>query len=352
MSNEDPSAETGSRRCERCRRTTGVYGSLCLDCADALVAELRAKVTARREAAGRHRPRGYAPWNPQPKTRALLRNVREIIGEYSEHLPLTVRQIFYRLVGVYGYDKTELAYNRLAEALVRARRARLIPFHYLRDDGVGVISHEAFDSVESFFDDVGRRAKLYRRDKQAGQPVYVELWTEAAGMQPQLARVANDYSVPVYSAGGFASLTAVSAIVSRARSRDVPTVILHVGDYDPSGESIFGAMADDAAAFLADDAMRLPGVHYLDAERVALTAEQVAQYDLPTAPPKATDSRSKRWEGETCQAEALPPDRLAAVVREAVESRLDVNVLREHRDAEAADRTAILRSLPRPAEDD
>ena len=39
----------------------------------------------------------------------LLEQVRSILAEYADYLPLTVRQVFYRLVGVHGYDKTEQA---------------------------------------------------------------------------------------------------------------------------------------------------------------------------------------------------------------------------------------------------
>lgn len=48
--------------------------------------------------------------------------------------------------------------------------------------------------------------------------------------------------------------------------------------------------------------------------RVAVTAEQVVTYNLPTAPPKTTDRRSFSGTAAT-QAEALPPDILAAIVR-------------------------------------
>src|SRR4051812_35009559 len=82
------------------------------------------------------------------------------------------------------------------------------------------------------------------------QPVYIELWCEAAGMVPQMERVANRYSIPVYSTGGFSSVTVTSEIADRALARDKPTVFLHVGDFDPSGESIFDAMTRDARAFL------------------------------------------------------------------------------------------------------
>jgi hypothetical protein len=48
----------------------------------------------------------------------------DAVDEYEAQLPLTVRQIFYRLVGDHGYEKTERAYSRLTEHLVRACRAR------------------------------------------------------------------------------------------------------------------------------------------------------------------------------------------------------------------------------------
>src|SRR6476659_7723521 len=81
------------------------------------------------------RVRGLAPWQPQRKTRILLGSVQTVLDEYLEYLPLTVRQVFYRLVGAHGYDKTEKAYANLCEHLNRARRASLIPFETIRDDG-------------------------------------------------------------------------------------------------------------------------------------------------------------------------------------------------------------------------
>src|SRR5437870_1547647 len=171
---------------------------------------------------GRSRPRGYASWRPRAKTEVLLGQVLAVLDEYEDYLPLTVRQIFYRLVASYGYEKTELAYNRLAEHLVRARRARLIPFGAIRDDGVVSYSSPWHDGVEEFWNDTGRRIRDYRRDRQAGQRLRIELWCEAAGMAPQLARVADDYSVPVFSSGGFASLTAIRLIADRALERSCP----------------------------------------------------------------------------------------------------------------------------------
>jgi hypothetical protein len=53
--------------------------------------------------------------------------------EHADSLPLTLRQIFYRLVGVNGHAKTEQAYQRLGEHVNRARRSGLIPFPAITD---------------------------------------------------------------------------------------------------------------------------------------------------------------------------------------------------------------------------
>lgn len=299
--------------------------------------------TAGRENCHR-RPRGYADWRPQRKTRIVLDQVSAVLEEYAEYLPLTVRQIFYRLVGAYGYDKTELAYARLCEYLNRARRARLIDFDDIRDDGVVTSARRWFEDETHFWDDTAERIRCYERDKQSGQHHRIELWCEAQGMMPQLTRVAWPCSVPVYSCGGFASLSAVREIVKRAERLAVPTVFLHVGDYDPSGESIFTAMTEDAAAFLAED--RILATSQFVPRRVALTAAQVETYRLPTAPPKATDSRTARWAGETCQLEALPPDVLAAIVENAIREWVDLNVYAEHVERERRERVQMLRALP------
>lgn len=287
------------------------------------------------------RPKGYAAWNPQQKTRDLLDQVNEVLVEYREHLPLTLRQIFYRLVGRFGYEKTEAAYERLGNKLVRARRACLIPFDAIRDDGLRSEDHLKYGGPADFWDSVAYWGRSYRRDRQADQPVRIELWCEAEGMVQQLAQVAGRYSVPVFTASGFNTLPGVRAIVDRALEQTVPTVVLHVGDHDPSGESIFEAMTEDATAFLERD--RQTDEVYLEPVRVALTAEQVERYQLPTAPAKQSDSRSRRWKGETCQLEALAPDEIGRLVETAIRDHLDLDLLDQQIRQEAEDRETILR---------
>jgi hypothetical protein len=291
-----------------------------------------------------HRVRGLASWNPQTKTRTLLDQIKAILEEYAEHLPLTCRQILYRLVGAYLYEKTEAAYDRLLETINRARRSGIIPFDAIRDDGAVENAPSGFSGLPGFFDSVRRAAEDYTRNRMEGQPVATEVWLEAGGMVPQAVRVAHHYGVAVYSSGGFDSTTVKYDAAQRFLAREKPTVVLHAGDFDPSGLSIFDSAAADISQMVAD----LAGVDQVGGlvtfKRIIVTPEQIEKYGLPEAPPKATDRRGN-WIGGTVQAEALAPDDLALELRQAIEAVVNLDVLTETLKTEAAERRRLLKRL-------
>lgn len=299
------------------------------------------------------RPKGYIDWFPRDEyTQAVLEAVRQILNEYRSYGPMTVRQIFYRLVGNYNYEKTELAYKRLCNLLVKARRAQLISFYDIRDSGTESAGGGGWDSKASFWSSVRYTANRYRLDQQRNQPYQIELWCEAAGMVPMLAGMLNEWSVPVYSTGGFSSLTVVKEVADRIASEDRPTIFLHVGDHDPSGESIFESMSEDIRCFIeADHGNEVYVEHTNDYEelfqprRIAVTPAQIREYDLDSAPPKRSDSRSSTWVGSTTQAEALSPVQLEEIVQGAVLRYIDEEILDETREQEQLDKADIDQTL-------
>lgn len=137
----------------------------------------------------RTRVRGFAPWAPRGTTLELLEQVRGVLDEYEDYLPLTIRQIFYRLVGAHNYEKTEHA--RLCEHLNRARRARIIPMMSIRDDGGNNSAPDSWDSVEQFMRTIRAMAADFTLDHSAGQKTRLVVDCEAVGMVPQLERVAH-----------------------------------------------------------------------------------------------------------------------------------------------------------------
>jgi hypothetical protein len=303
--------------------------------------------------APRKRVKGYAPWKPERESLALLMQVNEILHELRPYLPLTARQVFYRLVGAYGYPKDENAYERLCEKLNRGRRTGLINFDDLRDDGAATISSDHYSSVEDFYGRVRRLGSRYERDKLTRQNFNIRVYCEAAGMMPQLARVCRPYSVPVYSCSGFDSLTAkyelAQACAAAFTYKGRETIILHLGDFDPSGVSIYDSMKEDVLAFLSEDVPHMDPDDVAWFDRVALAPHQVDCYDLTTYPPKPSDKRSRAWIEQglrTCQLEALPPDVLAELLSRDIEAYLNEKILSEDREAEEQERRQIARALP------
>ena len=298
---------------------------------------------------------GYQPWTPDRTTEQILAQVNAVLEEYAAHLPLTIRQIFYRLVGAHGYPKLEKDYKPLCVYLKKARRARMIAMTAIRDDYTRLAPY-THAGVEDFLTQTRLAAEQMLLDRSLGQAKRVVVMCEAAGMAPQLERVAAPFGIPVYSSSGFDSLTVKFGFAKEFAESDRPVEVLHIGDYDPSGQTIFNSLEADVTSFVAqfaDDAQHDDDEVYATNDevqftRLAVTPAQIRQYRLPTAPPKATDVRGAFTDNRTCQAEALPPNTLAEILLAAITdpSRFDrqtyEQVLREEQSA----RKALLKVLP------
>jgi hypothetical protein len=200
--------------------------------------------------------------------------------------------------------------------LNKARRAQLIPWSAIRDDGFVSYGTPFYDGPDHLFSTFRHQAERMRLDRQRDQPRRLYVACEAAGMAPQLARVADPYGIAVLASGGFDSLTDKHRLGEEWARAGQPVSVLHIGDYDPSGLAIFDAFAEDIGAF----AEAYGGdVRF---ERIAVTPDQARVYNLPSAPPKPRDRRGFESD-ETWQAEALDPHDLALTLTDAIESRFD-----------------------------
>lgn len=270
---------------------------------------------------GRTRVRGFAPWHPSEQSLRLVEQVKAVLEEYTKQLPITIQQIYYRLVGVHGFAKDANARDRLGEVINRARRARLIPMEVIRDDGGKQSYPPSWRDELHFWDTVRGHAENFQLDRSQGQPVRLMVLCEAAGMVPQLARVTHGYGIPSLSSGGFDSTTDKHDFAHDIAEDGRPTEMLHIGDHDPSGAHMFIALMEDIEAFATD----LGGSIVFT--RLAVTPEQITDLALETQIKKPSDNRAFGT-ARTCQAEAIAPDILARIVREAIEGRIDHKALR------------------------
>jgi hypothetical protein len=288
------------------------------------------------------RVRGFAAWQPHAKSRTLLDAVNAILAEYAAYLPLTNRQLFYRLVAAHGYEKSERAYKRLCELLNRARRGGMVDFAAIRDDGITRRAPHCWDDPSELIATFISEAEGFRLDRQFGQPCRLMFAIEATGMVPLVEGIAGAYGITVLSCGGFDSTTAkhdLAQILARLPAAEV----LHIGDHDPSGVHVFSSIAEDVVAFTGRLGANAAPVF----TRLAVTPEQIATLGLPTAPPKESDRRA--FEGETTQVEAIPPDALVEIITDAITDRIDQAaydaVLAEENSAKAQFRRSLIPAL-------
>jgi hypothetical protein len=118
---------------------------------------------------------GYTAWAPQTSTLRLMEQVGAVIDTYIAHLPLTVRQIYYRLIASYDYPKTKAFAVSLSAKLTMARRAlwqvsnpalpggsRLL-FDAIRDDKVTTAEAFFYRGTDDFFARVWHRIRKRER---------------------------------------------------------------------------------------------------------------------------------------------------------------------------------------------
>lgn len=259
-------------------------------------------------------------WGP------IVERAAVIVGSYDTGV--TLRQLFYRLVAAEVLPNTQVAYRHLSRFSAEARRAGQFPD--LIDRGRRIHREVTFSGVEaarSFLYDI------YRRDRTENQDVSIYLGVEKAGIVEQLQMwFGDDLGIPVLSLGGYSSQSYVDAVVRDVARQDREAVLVYAGDFDASGEDIDRDFLQRTDCF--DKVVR-----------VALSASQVDEYQLPPQPGKAMDPRAKAFterHGLLVQVEldALPPDDLRRLYQAAINEFWDTSqyeAVLVHEDSERAE---------------
>jgi len=242
----------------------------------------------------------------------ILQASKNIIAE--EDGKITIRHLFYRLVGERFLEKNEHEYKKLGSYLMGWRRAGLIPWSAFADNTRWYYGTIVFSSMEAALQNT---RDTYRRNLWESQNTFVEIWAEKDAIASILLEEAGGFGVRVFPLRGFASGSALHNAADSFKAQIKAGKEVHVyyfGDYDPSGLEI------DRSAIrnLRED--HGVDVHF---ERVTVTFDHVKQYDLPTRPPKKNDSRTAKFMGEAVEIDAMPMDVLRQMVRECITRHID-----------------------------
>ena len=245
--------------------------------------------------------------------------------------PMTVRQVYYQLVSQGVIDKTEAEYKgTVCRLLVQMRKANLIPFDWIADNTRWMRKPNTYGSLGEMLQitrDTCRRALWSNQD------AYVEVWLEKDALAGVVMEETEPWDVPLMVTRGYPSLSFLHSAAEAIAAQEKPTYLYYLGDHDPSGVDIPRKVEAGVREYA-------PNVD-LHFERIAVTPEQISEFNLPTRPTKKSDSRSKRLAGESVEVDAIPAGVLRTIVNQKITAHIDDGALNVVTTAEESEREIL-----------
>lgn len=252
----------------------------------------------------------------------VIKQANKIIEEYqAAGYTLTLRQLHYQFVARDLYDNTQQNYKRLGNILDAARKAGLIDWDAIKDRTRFMRRVNVWNKPEEIVEGAVEQFKLdpWKRQPQKRR---IEVWIEKDALVGVIQPVCDRFRLPYFSCRGYGSSSELYSAGKRlAMYADAgyETLVLHLGDHDPSGVQ----MSEDNQARLDLFARK-----DIELRRIALTMDQIRQYNPPPNFAKQTDSRT-RWYIEqfgtedAWELDALSPDVVDALITSHVDPLID-----------------------------
>lgn len=239
------------------------------------------------------------------KTMQLLEAVNRLLDEYEG--PVTLRQLFYRLVALQVIENKLKAYKSFGKHLVNGRREGIVDADRIVDRTRALWQLPTWTDLDEFLDAVRRS---YRREKWSRQDYHVEVWCEKDAVAGVFEPITDEFEVALYPCRGYDSYSALREAGGRIRGTGKPAVILYFGDFDPSGEDIPRSFQKRLLEDFGTE---------VDLRVIALTAEQIGEYDLPWNAVKLNDTRApaflEKYGNIAVELDALDPRVLKDLLR-------------------------------------
>ena len=273
------------------------------------------------------------------RTQADMEKLRqELYGIAQESNPTTARFTFYRASALQIVPKTTAGYRAVQRELALMRERGDLPFSWIADNTRWQRKPETHNDLESF---LAESARLYRRDLWNHSDVYVEIWCESDSVAGVLTPVTYEFDVPLMVVRGYSSMTFAHNAAKHIERDGRPAFLYYFGDHDPSGLDIERSLKESLGRYAPEAEINL--------SRVAVTAEDIMELDLPGSIKKATDTRSRNFIGKAVEIESVPVETLRTWCRNVIEQHVDRHQLEVLRVAEQSERSILGRLAGRTA---
>ena len=257
------------------------------------------------------------------RTNAEIEQIKRALVSIAEaESPCTVRQLFYRIVSMpqlaHLVPKTEASYDAIGRYCVQLREDGRMLFRWIADNTRWTHEPVSHDSMTAALEETRR---TYRRQLWNDQPVHVELWCEKDALSGVLYAETSGWRVPLFVSRGFASMSYLHAAGRQLAAVGKPAFVYLFTDHDPSGLSI--------AHSIERGLRRYCGGTDLTVKRVAVTEQQIEEWQLPTRPTKQSDSRAKNFKGRSVDLDAIPPLQLRKLAAECITRHLCIHTMQQ-----------------------
>jgi hypothetical protein len=287
---------------------------------------------------------------------AMINQANSIIDEYrSLGFSLTLRQLYYQFVArdlfyrryslknnrwvrdENGTINAQPNYDNLGQLINDARLAGLVDWDAIEDRTRYLRGHLIYADPA---DAIAETRRCYRIDMWAGQPKAVEVWIEKDALIGVIERVCLRWDVDFFACRGYASQSEMYVAGQRIRARKIEqnqdTVVLHLGDHDPSGCDMTRDNEERLSMFAG---FQVP-VH-----RIALNMDQIEEFDPPPNPAKITDSRAnayiEQYGDESWELDALEPRVIGRLIEENVKRNLNMELFKKRTEQFNLDREVL-----------
>jgi hypothetical protein len=270
-------------------------------------------------------------YNPDAKSRTRIAALDALVTEYmAAGRKLTSRHAFYKLVTKNMVENNENTYKSITRLINLAKIAGLLDWAAF-EDLQRPVQGDTSDPVHTpYVIDIRSAVQreidtCFMSERWANQPYYVEVGTEKNALMGIIGEAARDGGVAYFATRGYTSGQALYEASKRFRGKinlGRKCVLLYVGDHDSSGEDMVRDIQNRLDIF---------GVGDVEVKKIALTLEQVRQYDLPPQALKGSDTRSAGYQekygiNECWEADALEPDVLVRLVQDAITTYFDEGI--------------------------
>ena len=242
-------------------------------------------------------------------TKKMLKMSVEIIALYRKKgLKLTLRQLYYQLVSKNIIPNTSNDYHSLGRLLTKARRDGVLGLDVLEDRSRVYHSQQGWDSAKDALMALKEQFRLSGHNfLEWNVLVLVEKDALIGVIQP----VCDMFRVDYMGTKGYLSVSKEAVIYKNLKEG---SIILYLGDHDPSGLDVFETLKVNLGS-------------QFKIKRIGLSIEQIKKYKLPPQPAKKTDKRYKSYSSlygnKSWELDALKPEVLQDLLNKKITENMD-----------------------------